>query len=178
MYIFSAADIIELKILKNPAEATSVVKVQATPSKLSPENNDLENFCPSPVKVCEIPDCNGYKQVPTQNGYKQNGGLSNHNNNNNNSNHSNGNSRYTPTNCVSRNRSSPTYGNNSPRYNNGTNSPRYSNNASNGHSNRYTPTNENGATTKNVRFTPTRDESASGIRPRRNSSEYSVGVLI
>lgn len=138
---------------------------KATPCKLSPENSDGEG-CPSPVKVCELPISNGHSHTG-QNGYIHQRPSS---------------ARDVNSNCQKVYSNGDRY---SPRYmeqGNGAGQ-RHSpiaqvngNGCQNGGP-RYTPTYDS---SRNVRFTPTKDDILP--RPRRNSGMYSVvfcvGVVV
>ncbi|XP_062569542.1 enhancer of mRNA-decapping protein 3-like [Saccostrea cucullata] len=146
----NASDIKELKIMKNPTEAISITNKQATPSKLSPENNN-DVIAPSPVKIIDKP----VSVVLSERQFNETCNIRNGNSRG--SQEGNGNSH------MKRSGSAPrmTNGNRNNSPINGIN--RYTPTNGNG-CNRYTPPCENGS--RYVKYTPTKEEQ----RTRRNST--------
>ncbi|XP_061173200.1 enhancer of mRNA-decapping protein 3-like [Saccostrea echinata] len=146
----NASDIKELKIMKNPTEAISITNKQATPSKLSPENNN-DVIAPSPVKIIDKP----VSVVLSERQFSESCSVRNGNNRGSQESNGNGNMRRSGSAPRMTNRN----GNNSPI--NGIN--RYTPTNGNG-CNRYTPPCENGS--RYIKYTPTKEEQ----RTRRNST--------
>lgn len=159
---FSACDIKELKIIKDPKEAVHITAKEATPSKLSPENDENDVFCPSPVKVVDTPLGSNENGLVTRRkqsvGHEKSCHTDSVNGHNNcNSIHRSRSEQKFLSNGISSCRRSPM---NEPG--------RFTPPAKTSHSQtKMSP--PGGCSQKNVKFTPTKDNQQCGFRPRRNS---------
>ncbi|KAK3097432.1 hypothetical protein FSP39_009602 [Pinctada imbricata] len=163
----NACDIKELKIIKDPKEADQITAKEATPCKLSPENNENEVFCPSPVKVVDTPLGTSENGVPTKR--KQSVGHDkyqcsyvdsmNGNINSNGIHRSRSDQKFPSSNGVAACRRSPM---NEPG--------RFTPPARTSHTQTKMSPPGSGGMQKNVKFTPTKENQQSGFRPRRNSA--------
>lgn len=131
--MLSAGDIKEIKILQSGTAAEAIISKEATPSKLSQQDDS----CPSPVKICDIKiNQNGHPIQPSGTScdkpYQERNGYGRHS--------ANG-DRYSPRINGHGQRHSPVYMDNRGSYH------------------RYSPPNGESGAQRGGKFTPTKENS-------------------